>query len=60
MERELAALSCSLQLAALSDDADERLLPGGIAFATVAAYRVLCMSGVGLLGFPRLPLLSQR
>jgi hypothetical protein len=45
---QMEALVSSLQHATLSSDPDVRLLPGGAAFSTVAAYRIMCTSGVAL------------
>jgi hypothetical protein len=45
---QLGSLVGSLQHAALSSDPDARLLPGGTAFSTAAAYRIMCTTGVAL------------
>ncbi|KAM0839234.1 hypothetical protein ACQ4PT_060451 [Festuca glaucescens] len=47
-QTQLAALAMSLQHASLSDGPDTRLLPGGAAFSTAGAYRIMKTSGVVL------------
>jgi hypothetical protein len=47
-QSQLAALATSLRLASLSDEPDTRLLPGGAAFSTAGAYRVMKTSGIVL------------